>query len=278
MPGSVTRYAGAMRIPDLSSWPIDNLAVSLLHAGEQTTQGQQDKVFELASVTKLLAAYGFLVAIEEGVFELDDAAAGREVRQLLSHASGVGFQESDPVRDPLERRIYSSYGFEILAAEVEKRSEIAFPDYLREAVFEPLGMHNTTLWGSAGHEARSTAADLSKFAAEVLNPQLLAPQTVQEAMTIQYPELVGVVPGYGMQKPCPWGLGFEIKGEKKDHWTGDTLPAHTVGHFGVAGTFMWFVPEQQTAMVFLGDRPFGNWVKPLWHELNTGLGQQLLDS
>lgn len=267
-----------MHLPDISSWPIENTASCLLHKGEIQVQGNQDHIFELASVTKLLAAYGFLIAVEEGVFELEDKASGHEVRQLLAHASGVGFQASDPIKEPLQRRIYSSYGFEILAAEVEKRSEIPFPEYLHEAVFEPLGMHNTTLWGSAGHEARSTASDLSKFATEVLEPKLLAPETLAQAMTIQYPDLVGIVPGYGMQKPCPWGLGFEVKGQKKEHWTGETLPADTVGHFGVAGTFMWFVPQQQTAMVFLGDRAFGNWVKPLWKELNTDLGRQLLDS
>ncbi|MDO4928241.1 MAG: serine hydrolase domain-containing protein [Corynebacterium sp.] len=266
-----------MQIPDISSWPIDNTATALITSDAITTTGDQDKVFELASVTKVLAAYGFLIAVEEGVFELDEEVSGHNVRQLLAHASGVGFKESDPQKPPLKRRIYSSYGYEILAQEVYERSGIPFAEYLDEAVFAPLGMRNSELWGSAGHEARSTAADVSKFAQEILDPQLLAPQTLREAMSVQFPELSGIVPGYGMQKPCPWGLGFEIKGEKSPHWTGSSLPAQTIGHFGQAGTFLWALPEKGAAMVFLGDRAFGDWVKPYWDELNTAIGKQLLD-
>lgn len=264
-----------MRIPDFTDWPIDNIAAALLTPEGTQTTGDQDHVFELASVTKLLSAYGFLIAVEEGVFELDDAACGHEVRQLLAHASGVGFRAEDPVKPALQRRIYSSYGFELLAQELEQRTEIAFPDYLAEAVLEPLGMRKTELWGSPGHEARSTAHDLTQFAAELLQPRLLSSQMFEVATQVHYPELVGVVPGYGMQKPCPWGLGFEVKGDKAPHWTGETLPPETIGHFGQAGTFLWALPQAGTAMVFLGDRPFGDWVKPLWSQCNTQLGAAL---
>ena len=82
-----------------------------------------------------------------------------------------------------------------------------------------------------------------------------------------------MVPGYGMQKPCPWGLGFEIKGEKSPHWTGDGMPADTVGHFGMAGTYLWVAGGQ--ACVVLTDREFGDWAKPLWQETNTALWEAL---
>ena len=45
---------------------------------------------------------------------------------------------------PRRRRIYSNRGYELLAALVADRSEMPFDaGILREAVFEPLGMHTT---------------------------------------------------------------------------------------------------------------------------------------
>ena len=156
---------------------------------------------------------------------------------------------------------------------------MSFADYAREGVFEPLGMHNTEIYGSAGHGGRSTVADLTAFVKELLSPQLLAPETLAEAYTNQFGDLRGIVPGYGMQKPCPWGLGFEIRGKKTPHWTGDTMPPETVGHFGMSGTYVWVVPgggaSISAAMVVLTDREFGDWAKPLWQETNTRIYRSL---
>lgn len=115
----------------------------------------------------------------------------------------------------------------------------------------------------------STVRDLAAFASEVMEPQLLHPDTVAEALTNQYGELRGLVPGYGMKNPCQWGLGFEIHGEKSPHWVGENMPASTVGHFGMAGTYVWIVPEHKIAMVALTDRDFGDWAKPLWSNTNA---------
>ena len=160
-----------------------------------------------------------------------------------------------------ERRIYSSAGFEILADAIGEESGIDFPDYLREAVFDPLGMRDTNLYGSAGHGATSTVHDLLLFVAEVLQPTLLDAQTVADAASVQFPELSGIVPGYGMFKPCPWGLGFEVKGSKgasREHWTGALLPPDTIGHFGQSGTFLWVHRPSMRAMAVLTDYAFGD--------------------
>ena len=44
---------------------------------------------------------------------------------------------------PGKRRVYSNYGFEVLAEAVQQASGIEFGQYLAEAVFEPLGMEST---------------------------------------------------------------------------------------------------------------------------------------
>lgn len=264
-------------LKQLESWPVDNVAASVVTDGQMHSFGDVDRVFELMSVTKLLAAFGFLVAVEEGVFELDDPLGpeGATVRHLMSHASGVAFDAPTPEREVAERRIYSSAGFDLLAEAVATESGIPFSDYLREAVCAPLGMENTELWGSAGHEARSTVADLTAFAQELVSPTLISAQTLDEAFTAQFPDLIGSVPGYGMQKPCPWGLGFEIKGEKSPHWTGADMPGTTVGHFGQSGTFLWTVPGTGRAGVVLTDRAFGAWAKPLWSDFNDAVWAEI---
>ncbi|MDO4631777.1 MAG: serine hydrolase domain-containing protein [Corynebacterium sp.] len=273
----------------LSQWPVDHVAAAVIGPGATSATeaanpteapttviacaGNGAQVFELASVTKLLAAYGFMVALEEGVFDLDTVIShnGATVRHLLSHAGGVGFKSTDSIKPIEQRRIYSSYGFELLADAVAAESDMSFAEYLTEAVFVPLGMTATELWGLPGHEARSTVDDLSAFVLEVLTPTLIDPSTVHSMFQLQYPDLNGIVPGYGMQKPCPWGLGFEIRGRKQPHWTGTTMPEDTVGHFGQSGTFVWLHPGTQRAMIVLTNREFGEWAKPVWPALNDDI-------
>ena len=264
-------------LDSLDSWPVDNAAAAVVSGGELMTVGDTGRCYQLASVTKLLSAWGFLLAVEEGVFDLDSGVGphGATVRQLLSHAGGVGFASPEPERDPGTRRIYSSAGFEILADVVAGEAEMEFSEYLREGVFEPLGMNRTRLTGSAGHGAESTVRDLTVFAREVLSPTLLHPETVDAAVQVQFPDLDGVVPGYGMQKPCPWGLGFEIRGGKDPHWTGAGMPADTVGHFGQSGTYLWVHRPTERAMVVLTDRDFGEWAKPLWSDMNDAVWDEL---
>lgn len=269
---------GSVLDVNFDAWPADNVAAAAFSGGVQVaSHGDVSHVFELASVTKLLAAYGFLIAIEEGVFDLDSPVAGSTVRHLLAHASGVGFKKGDPLRPPETRRVYSSYGFELLADAVAKEAEMPFAQYVDEAVFVPLGMSSTVLWGSAGHEARSCVSDLSNFVQELLNPTLIDQRTLDVASSVHFPELSGVVPGFGMQRPCPWGLGFEIRGVKDPHWLGAQMPEKVVGHFGQSGTYVWVAPEKGVGMVVLTDRPFGNWAKPLWSETNEAVFKALVE-
>ncbi|SDR83220.1 serine hydrolase domain-containing protein [Corynebacterium timonense] len=264
--------------PYLESWPADNVSAALVGRTE-ASYGDESRVYELASVTKLLSTYAVLLAVEEGAFSLDDALGPRPstIRHLLAHTSGIGFDTREPQKPVGERRIYSSAGFEMLAEHLEQEAGMAFGDYVREGVFEPLGMGTAEIYGSAGHGGRASLSDMRAFAAELVHPRLLAEETLREAMSPQFGDVRGVVPGYGMQKPCPWGLGFEIRGSKEPHWTGENMPAETAGHFGMAGAFVWVVPawvdgpRAGTAMVVLTDRDFGEWAKPLWQETNTAL-------
>ncbi|CRK51749.1 putative Beta-lactamase [Rhodococcus sp. RD6.2] len=265
---------GMHALAAIETWPVDHAAASVVGPERAlATAGDQDRVFELASVTKLLVAYGVLVAVEEGAVELDTPAGppGATVRHLLAHASGIAFGDRSVAAEPGAKRIYSSAGFEVLAELVEAETGIAFPDYLHEAVFEPLGMAGAALTGPAGHGARASAADLTRFAGELLRPTLIAADTLADATTVQYPGLRGLLPGYGMQRPNDWGLGFEIRDGKSPHWTGTSNAPSTFGHFGQSGTFLWVDPTRDLACVALADRAFGDWAKNAWPPLSEAV-------
>lgn len=262
-------------LSQIDGWPVDNASAVVVASDGSVlgSRGDLDRVYRLASVTKPLTAYAALVAVEEGVFDLDDAAGpdGSTVRHLLAHTSGLDFSEDKVRAEPGARRIYSNRGFEVLAQTLEARAEIPFATYIDEAVFAPLGMTSTRLTGSAGAGAESTAADLAKFAAELQRPALLAPQTVSLATTVAFPGLYGVLPGYGVQRPNDWGLGFELRDGKAPHWTSGANSPATFGHFGQSGTFVWVDPQAQAACVALADRDFGQWAIEAWPPLSDAV-------
>ncbi|MCW4466215.1 beta-lactamase family protein [Glutamicibacter sp. MNS18] len=260
-------------LKQIEQWPVDS-AVSLVVDGSGKVSGSVGDVsrqYPLASVTKLLSAYAFLLALEEEAISLEDPAGpeGATVHHLLAHTAGYDF-DSDKIRfEPGSKRGYSNMGFDVLARHLEGSAGIGFTEYVTEAVFAPLGMSRTTLVGSAAKDGVSTAQDLALFAAELLNPTLLAPQTLEDATRVHFEGVAGILPGYGRQSPNDWGLGFEIRGSKSPHWTGANHPATTFGHFGQSGTFLWVDPEHRLACVTLTDRAFGPWAVELWSDYNT---------
>lgn len=262
---------GSLESLDLiKNWPVPTASAAVVRSDGSVvgTYGPTDRRFHLASVTKPLAAYAALVAYEEGAVELDEPAGpeGSTVRHLLAHTSGLAFDDHRVTSAPGTRRLYSNAGFEVLGDHIAKATDIPFAEYLHQAVLAPLGMTGTTLEGegSPAKDGWSTVDDLVRFAAEVQAPRLLDPRTVAEAMSVTYPGLKGVLPGYGHQNPNDWGLGFEIKDSKSPHWTGSSSSPRTFGHFGQAGTFLWVDPDAGAACVALTDRPFGPWAVEVW--------------
>ena len=90
-----------------------------------------------------------------------------------------------------------------------------------------------------------------------------------------FEELSGVVPGIGSFDPCPWGLGFEIRGQKTPHWTGSHNSASTFGHFGGIGTFLWVDPVANVACAMLAEREFDEWGMAYWPAFNDHILQLL---
>ena len=51
-----------------------------------------------------------------------------------------------------------------------------------------------------------------------------------------------------------WGLGWEIKGGKRAHPSGDLTSARTISHLGASGTMVWLDPETGVQVVLLTNR------------------------
>ena len=254
----------------IADWPVNSAAAAVIApSGVVAEYGDARQCFALASVTKPLAARAAQIAIEEGVVELETEAGppGSTVRHLLAHATGYAMNSPELISKPGQRRVYSNYGFRVLAETIQHASGIEFGQYLTEAVFEPLGMTDSTLKGGAegaGFGATSTVADLTAFAGDLLRPKTVSAQMHAEATDVQFPGLAGVLPGFGSQRPNDWGLGFEIRDGKSPHWTGSSNSVRTFGHFGQSGTFLWVDPDADLALVVLTDRNFGEWAYPCW--------------
>jgi CubicO group peptidase (beta-lactamase class C family) len=104
VPSLVSPFVDALRQVD--GWPCEHVAVGVTGAVE-AVHGDADRVYDWASVSKLASALAVLVAAEEGIVDLDEAAGppGSTLRHLLAHASGLQFDEGPPIARPGTRRI-----------------------------------------------------------------------------------------------------------------------------------------------------------------------------
>jgi CubicO group peptidase (beta-lactamase class C family) len=259
-------------LEEVAGWPAEHASAAVVSPdGVVEAHGERDRRFGWASVTKLLTTEALLVALEEGILDLDQAGgpAGSTLRHLAAHASGLPLGGDVPVAPPGTRRIYSNRGIERLAEAIETAAEMPFAEYLRAAVTGPLRLR--PLSGSAASGYRGTIDELAALALELLAPRLVAPETLAEAVAVQFPGLNGVVPGFGRQEPNDWGLGFELRDHKEPHWTGADNSPRTFGHFGATGTFLWVDPERRLALACLTDLEFGAWAREAWPRLSDAV-------
>jgi CubicO group peptidase (beta-lactamase class C family) len=266
-------------LDQIDGWDVGTTAAGVLGPGGViAAHGPTDRAFRLASVSKVLAAVAVHIAIEEGTVALDDAVTeaggpeGATVRHLLAHASGLPPDgDRAPLGPPERKRIYSNVGFEVLGDHVAGGTGIAMDDYVRAALAEPLGLSSTVIEGSPAHGYSSSVEDLAAVVTALHAGRLLAPSSVEALTTPAFPDLAGVLPGYGPQDPNPWGLGVEVRGDKDPHWTAPGNSPATWGHFGRAGTFLWWDPVADLGLVVLTDREFGQWAIDAWPALSSAV-------
>jgi len=148
---------------------------------ERHVPATADTIYSLASISKPLTATALMTLVKAGKIDLDrpindylgiakltarvgDAQAAT-VRRVANHTSGLPeyyqfFYYNEPWRRPVfdetirrygnlvtlpgEHFEYSNLGYGVLSHVVARMSGKTFADYLREAVFRPLGMARTT--------------------------------------------------------------------------------------------------------------------------------------
>jgi len=170
--------------------PVIRKSYGLANVEDRTPATPQTN-YRLASVTKQFTAASILLLAESGRLKLDDpvrkwlpslpeAAEPMTIRQLLTHTSGlIDYEEVMPdgltaqlhdadVLSILEKQnrtyfkpgtsyLYSNSGYSLLALIVEKASGQRFAAFLREHIFQPLGMNDTVAFeagvSSVAHRA-----------------------------------------------------------------------------------------------------------------------------
>jgi CubicO group peptidase (beta-lactamase class C family) len=150
----------------------------------------------------------------------------------------------------------------VLAELLSESAQMPFSEYAREAVVAPLGL-GLDPEGDPGSGMSASLEDVLAIGRELLIPRLVAEETRDEMVSVQFPGLPGVLPDQGRFDPLDWGLGVQLN-TRPPSWMGTKTSPSTFGHFGGSGTFVWVDPEARVVCVALTTREFGEWAKTAW--------------
>ncbi|HTM48538.1 MAG TPA: serine hydrolase domain-containing protein [Bryobacteraceae bacterium] len=262
--------------------------------------------FLLASITKPMTATAVMILADRRALALSDpvrkfipefTGGDRDsvtVKHLLTHTSGL--PDMLPENEALRKRHaplqdfaaaacrtpllfkpgtecrYQSMGILLAGDIVERITRTRLRDFLRQEVFQPLGMtqsslglggrpiRSTALCQVAGNDdwnwnspywrdlgapwggAHATAPDVARF----LRAFLLPPSTI---LTPQTAAAMIVDQNAGLNQP--WGLGWSVKPGA----FGKGSSPRTFGHNGSTGTIAWADPKNGLSCVLLTTRP-----------------------
>lgn len=288
---------------------------------------RDDALFLVASLTKPLTALAAMLLVEAGALTLDDRVVdlipefqgdGKSevrLRHLLTHTSGLPDQlpENQRLRAahaPLSAFVegtcrhpllfpagtgvqYQSMGFTLLAEIVQRATGTAMAAWLRDRVFEPIGMADTYLgcpsevldrvavvrvppdqpqgadwgwnspywlgFGAPWGGLATTPSDFAKFCRMMLNQGeangrwVVAPATVRTMTVNQLQGMPGVPED---DRRCrPRGLGWRLAWPGSSANFGDLLGPRAYGHWGATGTLCWLDPDAQAFCLLFTTTP-----------------------
>lgn len=251
----------------------------------------ENTVFEAASLSKPVFAYAVLKLVEKGVLDLDkpllqyvpenyikeefsetiikdERLKQITARMVMSHSCGFPNWRQGDLKilfKPGEKFSYSGEGFVFLQRVVEKLTGKKLEDFMRETVFMPLRMTDSSyVWekkfdeqgaaahkylkstgqrkGSRGNAAASlktTAADYARFLMAIMNETGLKKETIREMLESRVkPEKT---------ESIFWGLGIGLQhtDQKKMYW-----------HWGDNGNFKAFCAafkEEKLGVVYFAN-------------------------
>jgi len=267
-------------------------------------------IYDLASLTKVVATTtAAMILYDEGRLSLDAKVqnyipgfVGKwkdevTIRHLLTHRSGLPAGRDlwrithDPaaarqavIDTPLGYRPgryyeYSDLGADMLGMVVETIAGMPLDVFVRQRVFEPLGMHDTgflpadsvrdrvaptevspprgyplqgqvhdenayALGGVAGHAGLfGTADDLAVFAQMMLNGGIYQGTRIISDSTVRL---------FTQRAAGSRALGWEMAEGR--HGAGEYLSPTAYGHVGFTGTSMWIDPQRNMFIILLTNR------------------------
>ena len=292
---------------------------------EQRLPVTRQTMFRWASISKSLTAVAAMQLWERGELDLEREArryvpefpekgTALRVRHLLCHQGGVvhytngkvirtgrdypvthpfenvifaldTFKESPLVNEPGEKYSYSTHGYILLSAVVERAHKQRFAHQVRDRIVKPLKLGTLQpdyQWGQIPHRAVgyrrrgdqvkvstntdvswklggggfiSNIDDLAKFAAGLLNHRLVKPATRQKMWTRQKTN---------DGKLTAYALGFSFKHYRDGalhKWSENGTGIEIIGHSGSqekTKTWMALWPEQKLGVVVMSNSEYAN--------------------
>lgn len=305
--------------------PAHRAAFGTRAKGETDEPVLSDTIFLVASLTKPVVCAGAMLLVQDGLLTLDQPVAtllkgfgkkGKDrilVRHLLTHTSGLPDQlpENPDLRqrhapmedfvqavfqvDPLfaagSKISYQSMGILMLAEIVQRLTGQRLRDFLKERLFRPLSMDDTTLglpesgmertalvgnpeetqygttdsdwgwnspywrdFGAPWGGLHSTVADLGRFLCHMLGdlPGPVSLAARQAMVRDQTTPMAGLAAED--KASHRWGLGWALGLNQ----FGDLTSPDTFGHIGATGTVFWADPTTHLACVLLTNEPGRN--------------------
>ena len=117
-------------------------------------------------------------------------------------------------------------------------------------------VHGTRAGGVSGASVRMMTSDQTANAAVPL-PSANPPRSPMTAPRVDVP-LPGGIPGLREWAVCPWAFGWEVRGDKAAHWTGDLTSPGTICHIGQSGGLVWADPRSGLSLAVLANRDLGS--------------------
>lgn len=255
-------------------------------------QAQQDaqparRLFGLASMGKLFTTVSILQLAEKGVLSLEDtvgrflpgktsaAIAAINIRQLLTHTSGMGDFFGNPVYEKIKDSIkseldmlpvvrseplrfkpgsswsYSNAGFSVLGMIIETLTGSSFGQHLQQHIFEPAAM-KTARAGSAAGGGEASIDDLRAFSEALLGNRLLSATSMKELLSYTVND-------------GRYGLGSEHHALGKDYIFG-----HSGGYINVCTELNLYLQSGHTVIILSDSNP------PYGHFLSNKIKELLV--
>lgn len=275
------------------------------------TKVDVETMFRWASISKPVTAIAAMQLVDQGKLDLDadirtyvpefpDKGVKITARQLLCHQGGIvhysngkvietqrdyaeehpfesvilsldKFKDSELINEPGTEFSYSTHGYMLLSAVLERAGGQPFNDQVRERILKPLAMgtmqpdypwvdipnratgyylgargprpsrDDAVHWKLGGGGYISTIEDLAKFAQGLMAGGLVNPETL-DAMWTEQTTASGEGTGAG--------LGFFLQGE------GVTRAVMHSGSQNKTRTLMVLRPEQNAAVVFMSNSEY----------------------